>query len=467
MNRDEYEKGKGKGKEKEKNANNAAEAAEARRNNPIEMKVTENGEKKTVEMEKKAENEKKDSSAQKPKGLWPGERMFAADTRYWFIVFALWFLGLVLLSALLGKISALVIISYAIAFLAWLLLFCARTIPENMRAKPVLLGVIGKKVSWGTVEVLTPFEKLILFPTGVQQVNLTGKSKKDDENKDLKEKKTGAGILTKAGFEEIKLEDGAIVKIQVPSILLPVEPVLNFRWPSDDDDLTEAIKNAPSPDDLESLRDKIEELILDILRSVGGKRTYVWLLQNRDLLAAEVNEALRLTEAEANEFDSPKNNKVEIIAVSPKKALAQMIHLMRLRNMTVSFKHMDLHKDLLDAQIAEASSIHRGEAAKKILKLEGEGKAYAEAAVRTAILDVLTSEKYANVAMRLEGMKAFVDASQGGKGTIIFPTELLNALGGLLGSKSSSNVLGDLEKAGITQEKLAQLVAAVLAQKKE
>lgn len=424
--------------------------------------------------------EKNNSRAKKPQGLWPGERMFAADKRYWFIAGALWFLGLILLSYLLGKISVLVTVSYMIAFLAWFFLFAPKTIPENMRAKPVFFGVIGKKISWGTVEVLTPVEKLILFPTGVQQINLTGKGKKEknEKDEDEKDKKIGAGILTAAGIAKIPIGDGKFVEKQVPSILLPVEPVLSFRWPSDDDDLTEAIKNAPPPDDLDALKDQLEEPVLDIIRSVGGKETYIWLLRNRDELAAKVNEALRLTEEEAKAFDSPENNKAIEISTDPKKALAQLIHLMRLRNMTVSFKHMNLHEELLKQQVEEAAAIHKGEAAKiikikegeaskRVKELEGEGKAYAEAKVRTAILNVLTSKKYADVAMRLEGMKAFVDASQGGKGTIIFPTELLNALGGLLGSKSSNNVLEDLGKAGITQEKLAQLIAAALVQKKE
>ncbi|MBU3956290.1 hypothetical protein KJ633_07500, partial [bacterium] len=480
MKREDYEKGKEKNSDvpkgapdfvgefneriKEKKANNAAEAAEARRNNPIEMKVTENGEKKIVEMEKKAENEKKDSSAQKPKGLWPGERMFAADIRYWFIVFALWFLGLVLLSALLGKVSALVTVSYVIAFLVWLLLITPKVIPENMRAKPVLLGVIGKKIGWGTVEVLTPFEKLILFPTGVQQVNLTGKGRTDDKDKDKdKDKKVGAGILTSAGIAKIPIGDGKFVEKQVPQIMLPVEPVLNFRWPSDDDDLTEAIKNAPPPDDLEALRDKIEEPVLDVIRSVGGPKTYIWLLQNRDELAALVNVALRLNEEEAKAFDNPEKNKASQVPIDSKKALAQMIHLMRLRNMTVSFKHMSLHEELMKQQIEEAAAIHKGEAAKiikikegeaskRVKELEGEGVAYAEALVRTKILDVLTSDKYRDVAVLLEQLKAFTSASQTGKTTVVVPSDILNMLGSSLGGSPE-------KKLGISQEQIGLIIA--------
>lgn len=417
-----------------------------------------------IEKEKDDRNaEANSSSAQKPQGLWPGERMFAADIRYWFIAGMLWFLGLVLLSALLGKISALVIVSYLIAFLAWLLAFAFKTIPENMRAKPVLFGVIGKKVSWGSTMVLAPFEKLILFPTGVQQLELTGTGRRDKNQDEDDEKKIGAGIQTKAGTTPILLDDGTKVEKQVSAIILPVSPVLNFRWPSDDDDLTEAIKNAPSPDDLEALLDKIEEPVLDVIRSVGGKQTYVWLLQNRDLLASQVNDALRLTEEEAKAFDNPEKNKVSQGPVDSKKALAQMIHLMRLRNMTVSFKHMDLHKTLMNAQIEEASAIHLaeaaktkkikdGEASKRVKILEGEGDAYAAAKLRIDILNVLVDEKYKDVAVLLEKLKAFTEASQTGKTTVVVPSDILNMLGSSLGGSPE-------KKLGMSQEQIGLIIA--------
>lgn len=415
---------------------------------------------KVIESDEKKNN----GIAQKPSGLWPGERMFAADIRYWLIVGALWLLGLILLFVFLGKISALVTVVYFIAFSVWFLTFTPQVIPENRRAKPVFLGVIGKKVGWGTVQVLKPFEKLILFPTGVQQINLTGRSR-GDKDKD-KDKKAGAGILTTAGIAKIPIGDGKFVEKQVPSIMLPVEPVLNFRWPSDDNDLTEAIKNAPPPDDLESLKDKIEEPVLDVIRSVGGKKTYIWLLQNREQLAADVNEALRLTEEEARAFDNPEGNKDNKIFTDPKKALAQMIRLMRLRNMTVSFKHMSLHEELMKQQVEEAAAIHKGEAAKiikikegeaskKVIELEGEGRAYAEAKLRTDILNVLIKEEYKEVAVLLEKLKAFTAASQTGKTTVVIPSDILNMLGSSLGGSSEN-------KTGMSQEQIGIIITQVV-----
>lgn len=407
---------------------------------------------------------KNGSSAQKPKGLWPGERMFAEDISYWALAFVLWFLGLIFLNILAGKISMPVILLWVVVALVYLSIFASQTIPENMRAKPVFFGVIGKKISWGTVLVLKPKGKLILFPTGPQQITLTGGAVEKDA------KKTGAGIQTTAGWAvvEFKDEKGVMQKVRkwVSEIVLPVRPVLNFRWPSDDDDLTEAIKNAPPPDDLVALEDKIGELVLDIIRSIGGKYTYIWLLQNRDLLADEINEALKLTVEEAKEFDDPANDVAGQAPANSKKALAQMIHLMRLRNPTVSFKDMDLHQKLLDAQIEEAAALHKGEAERIILvkqgegtkekiKFEGEGTAYAEALVRTKILDVLTSEKYKNVAVLLEQLKAFTEASKTGKTTLIVPSGILDTLGSTLGKVTG-------KKDGMSSEEIVAMVMPML-----
>lgn len=360
------------------------------------------------------------SVAQKPKGLWPGERMFASDIKYWHIAGAVWFLGLVLLSAFLWKISALVIFSYLLAFLTWLVL-CVQVVKEKERAKPVLLGNIGKKISFGAVLVLFPLEKLIRFPTDVQQISLT-------------EAEGGAGIQTKAGVDESKRP--------LPSIVLPVEPVANFRWPSDDNDLTEAIKNAPPPDDEAALKDVLEEPILDVIRTVGGQETYLWVLQNRTEFADKVNKAL-LVEGSENLNDA-------------KKALARLIRFARLRDFAVSFKHMKIPEELKKQQVEEASAIHKGEAAKIVKIKEGQGKAEAEAILRTAILDVLVDKKYKDVAVMLEQMKALVDASQGSKATFVIPADILTALGSALGGSPEKTL-------GMSEEQLKAFAAPILA----
>lgn len=407
--------------------------------------------------------EENKSESKKPEGLWPGERIFASDIKYWCIAFTLWFLGLILLSALLWKISVLVIVSYLFALLTWLAL-CVQVVKEKERAKPVLFGVIGKVISYGAVLVLFPFEKLIRFPTSVRQISLAS-----------------AGIQTKAGETEVFGEDGKTIKKPVPSIVLPVEPVVNFRWPSDDNPpignpegesaLTAAIKNAPSPEDEEALKDIFEEPILDVIRTVGGQKTFLWVLQNRTEFAAEVNKALELSAEEKEVFDNPKKDKVkgeDKSSVDPEKALAQLIYLARLRNVTVSFKHMKLPEVLQKQQEEEAAAIHKGEAA-KIIKikegeaskqvkiLEGEGTARAEAVVRTAILDVLVDEKYKNVAVMLEQMRALVAASKDSKATFVIPADILTALGSALGGSPEKTL-------GMSEKQLKIFAAPIIAQ---
>lgn len=360
-----------------------------------------------------------DSVAKKPKGLWPGERMFANDPKYWVIAGVIWLLGWALLSALLWKISAPVTVSYVLAFLTWLLL-CAQVVKEKEMAKPVLFGVIAKKISYGLVLVLHPFEKLIRFPTEVRQISL---------NK--------AGIQTKAEEQD---------KERVPRIVLPVEPVVNFRWSSDDDDLTESIKNAPSPDDEEALKNIFEEPILDVIRTVGGQETYLWVLQNRTVFADKVNQELDVKTKESSDNLNIKE-----------KALVKLIRLARLRDITVSFKHMDMPEELKAQQEAEAAAIHKGEAAKIITIKQGEGTARAEAVVRTAILDVLVDEKYKNIAVMLEQMRALVAASQAGKATYVIPADILTALGSALGGAPERTL-------GMSREQLKVFATPILEQ---
>ena len=136
--------------------------------------------------------------------------------------------------------------------------------------------------------------------------------------------------------------------------------------------------------------------------------------------------------------------------------------------MTVSFKHMDLHDELLKAQVDEAAAIHKGEAlktlrikdgeaSKRVKELEGEGTAYAEALIRTKILDVLTSDKYKEAALLLEQLKAFTAAAQGGKTTVVVPSNILNMLGSSLGGSSE-------KKLGMSKEEMEAFVKPILLQ---
>lgn len=366
--------------------------------------------------------------------------MFPAGKMAWGAFVLLWLIaGAYLIISF--KFGLLFVISYIIAFLAWVFIGF-RQVNGDERAKSLLLGKILKGIIGpGPTFTLFPLEILRIYPTTMQTLPLTDPGKP-------------AGIQTKAGQEEQFAEDGTVITVPIPKVILPVEPVLVFQWPWIDEELTATVRHAPPPDDLRSLRDLIEEPILDVIRTAGGQWDYIRITQNRTAFAEEVKELFK-----------------------EHKDLASLIDLIKLKNALPSFKHIDTPKSVVEGQSAEAASFYTGRAerTKTILKAEGdkrakilagEGQASYEAAVRTAILKVLTTKEYSDVAMKLEGMKAFIDASQGGKGTIIFPTELLSALGGLLGGKSSSGVLGDLEKAGITQEKLAEIIMAVLTQKK-
>ncbi|MFH1048787.1 MAG: hypothetical protein V1732_03940 [Patescibacteria group bacterium] len=451
MNRDEYEKGKGKKPDVIEEFNERIRKEKAKK---AEEKTTVKEEKDNAEVSSvngKVNGGMNKNDIEIPPAYEPGI-MFPAGKGIWVKIFTGWIItglviivGIGLISYAIGwgfSISPLVILSYIIVFIAWLIAG-AKIIRGIQRAKSeffgaIMPGVIGPGITF----TVYPYEKLTIWPTTLQTLPLTDPGKP-------------AGIQTKTGEEEQIKEDGAKIKVPIPKVILEVDPVFVFQWPWKDEELTATMRNAPPPDRLDLLKDLIEEPVLDVIRTAGGQRDYVWITQNRTTFAEEVKELFK-----------------------EHKDLASLINLLNLKNSLPSFKHINTPEPIKAGQSAEAASYYTGRAdrIKAILQAEGqklarilagEGEASYQAAVRTAILKVLTSKDFADVAMKVEGMKTFVDASQGGKGTIIFPTELLSTLGGLLGSKSTSNVLGDLAKAGVSEEKLAEIIRAVLASKKE
>lgn len=416
---------------------------------------TEEEEKKAAEEPTKTVNDKKNGGVGEndiePPPIYEPGIMFPAGIATWSKIFTLWSIAGLIIVVGIGLVSFAIgwgfilslplIFSYVIAFIAWLVAG-AHIIRGTQRAKSeyfgaIMPGVIGP----GLTFTVYPYEKLTIWSTTMQTIPLTDPGKP-------------AGMQTKIGTEEQVQEDGSIKKIPIPAITMLADPTLAFQIPWKDEELTAHMRIAPPPGRLDMLKDLIEEPFLDLIRTAGGQHDYLWISRNRTTFTEEVKELFK-----------------------EHKDLASLMDLLKLKNTLPSFKHIETPKVIVDGQSSEAAAQYTGRAEriKTILKAEGdklarilagEGEASYQAAVRTAILKVLTMKEFAEVAMKAEGMKTFVEASQGGKGTIMFPTELISTLGGLLGSKSPSNVLGDLEKAGVSQEKLAEFIMAVKASKK-
>lgn len=329
--------------------------------------------------------------------------LFPLGVLSWIGMLLLW----ALLGYILGSFSKLVIIGYIVLFIGWLSK-AINIVGESERAESIFVGRIIKKIGSGLTLIVYPLEILRRYPTGVQQLEMAA-----------------AGIQTKREIMEIKNEAGKVLeKITISEIILPVTPIFNFQWPHKHEDLIATIRNAPRPDNLIELIDKIEEPLLDIVRTAGGQRNYIWLQQNRVPFAEEVTELLK-----------------------QHKDLAAMINLFRLKNITVSFKHIDVPETIKTGQTTEAAARHIG-AADRIKEREkrigvGEG----EKAIRESLASMLVDPRFKEIGLNLEAMITLREMAREGKTTYaLVPQTVYGALSRALGGPAEQMIGGLSEK---------------------
>lgn len=297
--------------------------------------------------------------------------------------------------------SKFVLIGYIILFIGWLSK-AANIIKEDERAESIFMGRIIKLIGSGLTLIVYPLETLRRYPTGVQQLEMAT-----------------AGIQTKREVLEIKNEAGKVLeKVTIPEIILPVTPIFNFQWPWVHRDLVVAIRNAPKPDNLKEVINKIEEALLDIVRTAGGQKNYLWLQQNRVPFAEEVTALLK-----------------------QHKDLAGMINLFRLKNITVSFKHIDLPPSIKAGQEAEAASRHLGAADRTKEREKRIGVGEGEKFIREALASMLVDERFRKIGLNLEAMITLREMAKEGKTTYaLVPQAVYGVLSKALGGPADQAI---------------------------
>lgn len=336
-------------------------------------------------------------------------RLFASNPLIWYIVIAFWIWAGYLLIGYFNY-SIWIGAGYLLLFIGWFV-NCYQIIKEDERAKPIFLGQIGKVIGSGPTFILWPAEKLLTYPTGVQKIQLGDPAR-------------GIGIVTKTvkmeGYEE-----------EMRSISLGVWPVINFQWSWDDEDLTIAIKNAPQPTDIDSLKDKIEAPILDLIRTTGGEKSWRYIAQKRTDFARDVTNLL-----------------------NEDKDLAKVINRFRLKNMTVWFSHIELPPQLKDSLIDYENSVRRGIIIATPLRI-----------VREELNKVLL--KYPDTGRLIETLITFRE--MGDKTTFYaLPQEFVGALSRGLGVSAENKIAGMSEKiAGMSEDEFNQLIQIIKGLKKQ
>ena len=333
-------------------------------------------------------------------------RILTAPLWIWTVILTVWLiigigigLGLALFKY---PLVLLTLLGYIILFASWLV-YCYQTVSEKERAKPVFLGQIRELVGSGPVFVLQPLEKLVRYPTEVQQITFAH-----------------AGILTKKEGE-------------ITTVLLPVIPVLNFQWPWEDSELTLAIRNAPPPTTkgLEELKNQIEEPFLDIVRTVGGRHTYEWIAQNRVQFAEEVTEELKKS-----------------------RDLTGLIELFQLKNTTISMKHIEIPAVIKTGLEVEAAALPTGRATRIQEREKRFGIAEGEEEIRRRLVGIIAEYPEA---LSLEALITLRESMATGKaGWIIMPQEVSGAL-----SKSLGGIPVEKAISGLSDKQFKELIKMV------
>lgn len=224
----------------------------------------------------------------------------------------------------------------------------------------------------------------------------------------------------------------------LPSIILTVDPVLNFSWPWKDDELTKAIRNAPQPneDGLMELKNKSGGLFLDIVRTVGGRYTYEWIMQHRTEFAEQI-----------------------VLKLKEDKVLGGMIRSFQLKNLTVSLKHIEIDPTVRAALNDRATAEPRGQTIGIIEREKRVGIASGEQEIRKALNEVLL--KYPNTGQLIETLITFREMAASGKTTyFMLPPELVGALSRGLGGSADKKI------AGMSDYEFNQLIQIIKGLKK-
>lgn len=277
-------------------------------------------------------------------------------------------------------------ISIITFFTVWFILQY-RIIRETSRAVVVRMGNPVYTKQSGLRHIWWPFEWLSFFPTTIQELNFRP-----------------AGIITSAGTYN---------SAEYGQALVVVEAAVYFRWPKTDEGLIKALR-AFGTIDLSEIADRLEESVLDTVRTVGGGKTWGEIAQERKQLAQEVRDSL------GDEEEDP-------------------MKIAGLEDIRVAIKHAELPKDLMDsltkpeiARLEKKALITQKEGEKEGIMRVGEGNADA----RRKLFDAIGKEPED---MQKEVLLSLRDMAQGTTNTIFpIPTKLLDVFEGAFGSRVSS-----------------------------
>ena len=268
-----------------------------------------------------------------------------------------------------------------------------QVVRENERGLKVFLGRPYQTVESGLRWVPFILGKMLHYPTGVVELNFD----------------KPAGIITKRGKIEGESREFGPANIGA-------NVSFRFRWPAD---LTKAVKLLPPPEDHAAITSLFEEVVLDDVRNVGGKRIWVELARNRKDFAAAINDSLK-----------------ETVDANGRQISGNIILDSEIQQPTVAIDHLEVPPELLAsltaeeiAQLERSATVIRAEGEKRKRQLEGEGLADA----KSKLLDAIRAQPDN---LRIQSLLTLEQMAQGSATTIFpIPTDIMNTLSGIFGKE--------------------------------
>lgn len=237
-------------------------------------------------------------------------------------------------------------------------------------------------------------------------------------------------ILTKKGRYE-SYED------EIDSIIVTARNLsLFFEWPEGADLLKSATKLG-DPTDKAALTDLFQGAILDELRSVGSRRTWVDLWQNSTKFAEDVA--------------------ANLVAENSRTTAANLVRDAGLQNPRIAIEHLDISPDVNTAlnrieveKLIKKAAVIKAEGEKQAAIKKGEG----EKRVEELFFEAVGTDPTRVI---LEGQRALVRTAQGQATTIFLPTDVVSLLGRVAGGEKRVSVSELL--AALTPDQKAELIA--------
>ncbi len=228
----------------------------------------------------------------------------------------------------------------------------------------------------------------------IAQRDEEGKIKRDANGKPI----PAGGFITAPGEFNVGTN-----KRDVGPINIGVSLSFRFNWPQSKTEIFNCVKLLPEPDNTAKLTDLFQEIIMDETRSVGCTMTYLEIMQKRVQFAEQITVAMKQRGASQLLVDTGLDKTAKVV-----------------------IDHIDIPEEARKAlddeeakRLQAAGVVREAEGKKQKLKLEGEGRGQAIAAIK---------KEGGDDALQFESLRTLEEMAKGTSNTIFVPLDGLKSM---------------------------------------